>query len=151
MRVAHVGLGEASFEAPDGWEVVRPAPDTTVVVEPDRADGGFRANLVLTVGDNGDLDFARWQNGTGALLGGELVDYLLLDLERVDLDGHPGGRRLAHHTGPSGAALVMEQWFAQVGTLGYTLTATVDALRYPMIAAALDEYAAALTLPGAGR
>ncbi|MDH2414579.1 hypothetical protein [Nocardioides sp. CER19] len=149
MNVVHDG---ASFPAPEGWDVVTPAPDATIVIEPDRADGGFRANLVLTVGDNGDLSFRDWQNGTDVLLRHELVDFLLLDLERLDVDGRPGGRRLAHHTSREGAGLVMEQWFAQVGSTGYTLTATVDALRYPLLAATLDECAAGLTLPdGAGR
>jgi hypothetical protein len=144
VNVVHDG---ASFPAPDGWEVVRPAPDATVVIEPDRDDGGFRANLVLTVGDNGDLSFRDWQNGTDVLLRNELVDFLLLDLERLDVGGRPGGRRLAHHTSREGAGLVMEQWFTQVGTTGYTLTATVDALRYPLVASALDECAAGLALP----
>ncbi|MFT4083016.1 MAG: hypothetical protein QM638_10550 [Nocardioides sp.] len=145
MRVAHDGV---AFQAPDGWDVVRPAADATIVIEPDRADGGFRANLVLIVGDDGDLSFRDWQNGTDVLLRHELVDFLLLDLERLDVAGHPGGRRLAHHTGREGAGLVTEQWFTQVDRTGYTLTATVDSLRYPLLAIPFDECAASLILPG---
>jgi hypothetical protein len=63
-----------------------------------------------------------------------LGDYLLVDLERVEIDGHPGGRRLAHHVDEAGRALTLEQWFVLDGDRGWTLTATVDTLRYDELA-----------------
>jgi hypothetical protein len=97
---------------------------------PDR----FRANLVLTVLSTGGLDFRDWQAGTEELLPRVLDDYLLVDLERIEVQGASGGRRLAHHTGPSGEALTMEQWFTLLDGIGHTLTATVETWRYDELA-----------------
>ena len=116
-----------------------------VLLEPAQqpaADGvaGFRANLVVTAVPTGGLAFADWQAGSDEILARALDDYLVVDLERLEVDGHPGGRRLAHYRGPRGEALTMEQWVTQVGDLGHTLTATVDTGRYDLLA---DLFAAA--------
>jgi hypothetical protein len=71
-----------------------------------------------------------------------LDGYLLVDLERLEFHGRPAGRRLAHHTGPGGQALTMEQWFTQIDDVGYTLTATVETARYDALADTLAAAAA---------
>lgn len=123
---------------PDGWEVVSDLPPGTLwaVREPtDAADPErFRANLVLTADDVGTLSFRDWQVGTDELLPRMLDDFLLVDLERLSVDGLPGGRRLAHHAGPAGEALTMEQWFVLDESRGHTLTATVETWRYDELA-----------------
>ncbi|GAA4364204.1 hypothetical protein [Nocardioides caricicola] len=120
----------SELTAPDGWEVVtEPAVGTRLVAaEPEH--GGFRANLVVTSVACGGLSFSEWQAGTDVVLGRTLDRYLVIDLERVAVAGHPGGRRLAHHVGPTGEALTMEQWFTAVDDVGHTLTATVPTSRY---------------------
>lgn len=132
--------------SPPGWEVVPETPPGVVwaarePARPDRA-GAFRANLVLTTDDTGSLSFRDWQVGTDELLPRQLDDYLLVDLERLDIDGHPGGRRLAHHAGPDGAALTMEQWFVLADGRGHTLTATVETWGYDELADLFAEVAA---------
>lgn len=135
-----------AFEAPDGWEVLDGGPETVIALEPD--DGrGFRANLVLTVVDNDGLSFRDWQAATDVMLPETLPDYLVLDLERRDVAGLPGGRRLAHHLAQNGDALVMEQWFTVWDGRGCTLTATVDVLRYAAAADTFEGCADTLLLP----
>lgn len=130
--------GAAIPEAPEGWEsVLAPAEGLTWACrEPADPDDPtrFRANLVLTVVTTGGMSFRDWQVGTDELLPRVLTDYLLVDLERVEIDTLPGGRRLAHHAGPSGEALTMEQWFVIVDDVGHTLTATVETRRYDALA-----------------
>ena len=138
---------------PDGWEVLADPPHGTawVALEPAvPAEGGrFRTNLVLTSVTTGGMGFRDWQVGTDVLLPRMLDDYLLVDLERLEVDGRPAGRRLAHHAGPGGEALTMEQWFVQVDDVGHTLTATVETWRYDEQADALAALAAAW-IPGRG-
>ena len=135
-----------SFTPPPGWTPAddRPRGVAAVAVEPPDPDrpGRFRGNLVLTESTTGGLSFSDWQNGTDELLPRTLDGYLLVDLERLDLGGRPAGRRLAHHTGPGGQALTMEQWFTQIDDVGHTLTATVETIRYDALADALATCAA---------
>jgi len=147
--------GGVWLAVPDGWEVVVEPEEgvTMTALEPPRREseeGGpsaaFRANLVLTTVSTGGLGFRDWQKGTDELLPRVLDQYLLLDLERRAVGGHEGGRRLAHHVSPDGVALTMEQWFALVGGTGYTVTATVDTLRYDAVADGLATLADTMAL-----
>lgn len=148
---------------PADWEVaVDPAPGTSLVArEPaaattaDAADAAsedaerFRANLVATAVATGGMSFRDWQVGTEELLPRVLDDYLVVDLERLVIDDRPAGRRLAHHAGPAGEALTMEQWFTLVEGIGHTLTFTTETWRYDELA----DLAAAIARtwhPGAG-
>lgn len=90
--------------------------------------------MVLTAADNRGLTFRDWQVATDELLPRMLDDSALIDLERCDLAGHVGGRRLAHHVTPDGTAVTMEQWFTLVDGVGWSFTATVDSLRYVALA-----------------
>ena len=129
-----LGVDACRFRAPTGWDVLpMKPPDRLIVVEPEGLEG-FRANLVLTVMDNGGISFRDWQAGTDELLPQQLQSYQLLDLERIELGGHPGGRRLAQHVVSGPTPVTMEQWFALVGGRGYTLTGTVDSFRYDEVA-----------------
>ena len=135
----------ASPAAPAGWEeLAEPLPATLwVAVEPgDGEPGTFRANLVLTCDDISGTSFRDWQVATDELLPRTLDDYLLVDLERLEIDGLPGGRRLAHHVDRQGRALTMEQWFTRDEDRGWTLTATVDTWRYDELADACGATAA---------
>ena len=127
-------------EAPAGWDTLRQPPPTTVwtSVEPLDLDDPtrFRANLVLTCDDTTDMTFRDWQVATDEVLPHVLDDYLLVDLERLELDGRPGGRRLAHHVDDAGRALTMEQWFVLDGDRGWTLTGTCETWSYDELAEA---------------
>lgn len=131
---------------PSGWDkVARPRHGTVwTAVEPadlDRA-GAFRGNLVLTSDALGSLTFRDWQVASDQVLPTMLQDYVLVDLERIELDGRPGGRRLAHHVDQAARALTMEQWFVADGDRGWTLTATVETWFYDGLADELAEVAA---------
>ena len=145
-------MPEPVLSVPPGWEILEDPPETTLLVArgPARQEA-FRPNLVVTAQDTGGLDFRDWQAGTDELLPRILDAYLLVDLERLEIDGHPGGRRLAHHTGPAGEALTMEQWFTLVDGVGHTLTATVETWRYDELADALATAAASWRPDGAHR
>ena len=142
---------------PQGWDKVARPPAGAVwaavepvdLARPDR----FRANLVLTCDDLGGLTFRDWQVGSDEVLPTMLEDYLLVDLEHLDVDGLPGGRRLAHHVDQTARALTMEQWFVADGGRGWTLTATVETWSYDELAGELAGVAAAwrpVTGVGAG-
>lgn len=128
---------------PPGWDKLARAPRGTLWAAVQQVDlddpGGFRATLVLTCDDLGGLGFREWQVGTDETLPRLLADYLLVDLERLEIDGRSGGRRLAHHVDPAGRALTMEQWFVHDERRGWTLTATTDTWTYDALA---DECAA---------
>ena len=149
QQVQHPRSG-TRVSVPDGWEVLcDEGSDTLVALEP----GGptdFRGNLVLSVVDNGELSFRDWQVATDETLPGMLTDYLLLDLEKLDVAGRPGGRRLAHHVSLDGVPLTMEQWFTAAGRTGYTLTATIDSWRYDELADVFADLATRLKIPQDG-
>ena len=149
-QVEHPGSG-ARMSVPEEWEVLTSEDsDTVVALEPSApGDEVFRANLVLSVVDNGGLGFRDWQTATDEVLPAMLQDYLLLDLEKRPVAGLAGGRRLAHHVSPEGVALTMEQWFTVVDGVGFTLTATVDSWRYDQWADELAALAERLELPAA--
>lgn len=147
MKVTHEASG-ATFEAPDDWQVHGTGRDEVLLVlEPEPAEGGVRANLVLTAVETGGRSFRDWQNVTEVQLPNELADYLVLDLHAFQIDGRAAGSRLAHHVDAQGRALVMEQVFTEVDGLGLTLTATVDALRYPVVADEMAACCASLRVP----
>ena len=127
---------------PEGWTQLD-AEDPSVLlvaVEPD--DGQpFRSNLVVTAGSLGGLTLRDWQVGSDASLPRALTDYLLLDLEHVEVDGHPGVRRLAHHSA-GGAAVTLEQWATVVDDVGWTLTATVPTMAWAAAQPEVAEVAA---------
>ena len=125
-------------EPPSGWDTLRQPPPTTLwaavePVDPD-APGRFRANAVLTCDDATGMSFRDWQVATDEVLPRALGDYLVVDLEKLQVDGCPGGRRLAHHVDDSGRALTMEQWFTLDGDRGWTLTATCETWAYDEVA-----------------
>ncbi len=178
LKATHPGTG-IEFVSPTDWQVAVSGPDTVVTIEDasdatvprdgvqphagvqlgchrqlhqcvhPRATTRFRANLVLTVVDNADVTFARWQRASDEALPLLLNSYELLDVQKVNVAGGPGGRRLARHLGPAGGVLVMQQWFTTVGHLGLTLTATCDIGSYRLLLPQMRAAAASLTLPWA--
>lgn len=136
----------AAPRVPDGWDKLARPPAGTLWAAAEPADLAsperFRANLVLTCDDTAGLTFRDWQVGTEEVLPRMLDDFLLVDLERVEVDGLPGGRRLAHHVDARGRALTMEQWFTLSGERGWTLTATCETWTYDELADVLAALAA---------
>jgi len=122
-----------------------------VALEPGRADGGFRANLVLTVAENSGLSFRDWQSKTDQMLPLLLRDYSLVDLERLKVAGLPGGRRCARHLSSSGALVLTNQWFTCVGDVGITLSGTADVSSFGPLRTLFAQAAATLTLTSTDR
>lgn len=127
-------------DLPAGWDAMREAPPTTLwaAVAPFDLDDPqrFRANVVLTCDDTTGISFRDWQVASDEVLPRALDDFLLIDLEKVEVDGRPGGRRLAHHVDGSGRALTMEQWCTLEAARGWTLTATCETWTYDDLASA---------------
>ena len=144
VRFHHPVAGFA-LVLPPGWEAVRdPQPGVGMIAlePPDR--GRFRTNLVVTVEDVGGLAFEDWQLGCDELLPRTLLDYQLLDLERLDDERGPGVRRLAQHSAGGTCWVTLEQWVALVGSTGVTLSATVETARYDAGADEIATIAASL-------
>ncbi len=146
-RVTHQASG-ISVMLPTSWQVFfDPTPDVALVaLEPASGPEGFRANLVLTLGPVGGRWLGQWQTTSEAALATALTDYHLIDLERLDVAGHPGGRRLAHHLAPGGIPVTLEQWFTIASDTGCTLTATVSTTRYCVAALVFPELARTLRI-----
>lgn len=144
MRLEFAG---SSTVCPVDWVVVGTDAAGSVLAEPGGADGGFRASLVMTAEALGDVDFATWQNDAEALEAAALQDFRLIDREKISIAGHPGGRRVAHHVDGSGRAVVLCQWFTLVNATGWTLSGTVDAPRYDLVADVFERAASEWVFP----
>jgi hypothetical protein len=128
--------GGFTLPLPEDWERLEgPAPGISLVaLEPERGER-FRANAVVTVEElAGGLDLEGWQASTDDHLPGALQGYLLLDRERMELNGRDVIRRLAHHARPETGSITMEQWALVVGRKGVTLTASASTLDYDTLA-----------------
>lgn len=139
--------GRFALAVPDGWEVAdEPYPGVPLLLLAP-ADDGFRMNVLLTEDrlDPGTT-LRDWQLGTDLLLARTLNDYLLIDLEHVELGGHPGVRRLAAYVAEGGHAVTTEQWAVLAGRSGWTLTATVATMAYPSAREILAEIAAGVRI-----
>ncbi|MDN5796650.1 MAG: hypothetical protein L0H79_12955 [Intrasporangium sp.] len=149
LRPERVAGGFVRLSAPTHWQTVtEPYPGVGLVVaEPDR-DGLFRANLVLAVTEV-TMSFADWQKGTDAYLARQQRDYLLLDLEKLPVGGHPGGRRLATYATAENQSVTMEQWTTLVDGRGVTLTVSTGTLAYALHAGRVAGIVASLRI-GAG-
>lgn len=126
---------------PDWDRMARPPGETLwMAIEQHGLDSDrFRGTLAHTTEPLApEIGLREWVHQTENLVRRTLRDYLLIDLERLGVAGLPGGRRLAHHTGPDDEALVLEQWFVIVehahGSVGHTLTATLATDRYDAVA-----------------
>ena len=129
--------GRFVLSLPSDWQLADPPGPAVplVAAEPEPTDGGFRANVVVTL-DAVTMGFEDWQLGNDQLLAGALREYQLLDLERLPVSGHEGVRRLATHT-VQDRSVTMEQWAGLVGQHGWTLTFTVPTMRYAAMAPGL--------------
>ncbi|MBJ7610075.1 MAG: hypothetical protein JF887_11695 [Candidatus Dormibacteraeota bacterium] len=131
--------GGFAMPLPADWERAEDvqAGLALIAVEPERAGGGFRANLVVTIeplAAGTDLD--GWQASADQELIAALSGYLLLDRERLDRDGRGVIRRLAHHVREDTGSITMEQWTTVDGEQGFTLTASAATLEYDGLAEA---------------
>lgn len=105
-----------------------------------QAEDGFRTNVVVTLEQVSEMDLAVWQFSTGQLLERELMEFVLLDEEYVEIGGRTVVRRLGHHT-VGEDAVTMEQWALLDQGVGYTLTASVDTQVYDHVAELLTTIA----------
>jgi hypothetical protein len=135
---------------PISWDAVSdPAPDVALIaLEPTTGTGEFRTNLVLTIDRPGPRSLGTWQTTCEQALATALTHYHLIDLERQDIAGHPGGRRLAHHVSPAGIPLTLHQWFTLGPGLACTLSATVSTARSPVTALVFPQLAHTLQFGG---
>lgn len=120
---------EVALDLPSSWEgLTAPSPGVDLLaLEPPW--GGFRANVVVVTGEVSD-DFATWQRDNDILLAETLTDYVLLDLERREVAGQPGARRLAIYTAPQDHSVTIEQRVVLHRGRGISLTCTWDTLAY---------------------
>ena len=149
--------GPAGFAlaVPEAWDVLTDVDATTVLVaiEPDHPGSraaSFRANLVVTVDQVGDLAFDAWQRGTDQILDASLDGWVLLDLERLEVDGHPAVRRLGTYLAPDGPPVTLEQWAVLRGPTGYTLSVTVATSAWASLANQVAAVGATFGLQEAG-
>lgn len=121
-----------TLPAPADWTVLESPREQVALIAsaPDRDDEDFRPNVVVTVDELGaDQALEPWQREADELYPKMLEQFRLLDREFVELNGRRMLRRLAHHVGAGGVAVVMEQWSTVRERRGYTLTATASASR----------------------
>lgn len=146
MTTLELAGGFVTVDVPGGWEQVRDAyPGVELaVVEPEQ-QGLFRANLVVTVADV-EMSFGDWQKGTDVFLASQLHDYLLLDLERMPVGGHPGARRLATHASDDNQSVTVQQWMTLVGGRAVTLSASCATLAFAGAGAELERSAQSLRI-----
>lgn len=128
---------------PAGWEVYLDTyPGVALVgLAPQADEWGFRTNVVVTVERlEAGTTLETWQANADQLLPQTLAEYLLLDLEQVQVGEHRGIRRLAHHAA-DGRAVTMEQWTVLEAGGGFSLTASTSTLGCPALAGRLAEIA----------
>lgn len=127
-----------TLSLPEGWETATDVAGVALIaVAPDRGAGWFRTNLVVTLEQLATPDLATWQEEALALMRYGLNEFLLVDVEEVEVAGYRARRLVAHHrpeTDGQAASVTMEQWTLVVGRLGYTLTASMASLDYPELA-----------------
>lgn len=146
MTILELAGGFVSVDVPDGWEQASdPYPGIELVVVEPEQDGLFRANLVVTVTDVA-MSFGDWQKGTDVFLAGELHDYLLLDLERMPVGGHPGARRLATHATAENQSVTVQQWMTLINGRGVTLSASCGTLAFATAGVELERSAHSLRI-----
>jgi hypothetical protein len=111
--------------------VEEPQPGVALVaLEPDRG-GIFRCNLVVSIDVVPEgLDLAGWQAGAETMMRQAMPDFLLLDLDELEIGGRPAMYRLAHHLVPDQGAVTMAQWMFLRPGLGFTLTGSVGTMEY---------------------
>ncbi|WP_148043300.1 hypothetical protein [Flexivirga caeni] len=149
MEVLRSGWG-IEFAVPNDWAPTATPQDGGIVALEPRLEE-FRANIVLVSGPAGTRSLRQWQAAVEAELPSALAGYQLIDLTPWETDVGSGGRRLAQYTTVQGDYLSMEQWFVRAGSVGHTLTATVETFRYSVLAPTFRAMAESLTLPGVSR
>lgn len=146
VRVATAGY---SIEVPpDLVHDVEPAEGLSLVaVAAGLRITGFAPNHVITLDNAPDADDGRpatlrdWQVAVDLVHEESLDGYCLIDIEQLEIGGHPGMRRLASYASAEGRSLTMQQWCTIVDHRAYTLTSTVATLDFPFLADELDEFA----------
>lgn len=139
---------------PEAWEVLPDVDGTTVLAarEPDHAGSraaAFRANLVVTADRVGELSFDTWQRGTDHILDASLTGWVLLDLEPLEVDGHPAVRRLGTYVAPDGPPVTLEQWAVLRDGTGCTLSVTVATSAWDSLADQVSAIGAAFRVEAA--
>ena len=118
-----------ALAVPLGWTTHTDINATTVLAAleaetPQTATLGFRANLVVTHDEEVGVGLDAWQRNVDVALDRTLRGWVLLDLERLEVSGHPAARRLATYLAPDGPPVTVEQWAVLRGDEGLTLSFT---------------------------
>lgn len=113
-----------SIPMPQGWEISEEVEGAALVaLEPDRGDGGFRSNVVVTV-ESTDLDLPEWAAGCVAALQQSLNRCRVLDTEDTGVGGLPARRALLHYVHLQVGGMNLEQWALRRGDEGFVVSAT---------------------------
>jgi hypothetical protein len=133
----HAGLG-FRIHLPDGSEVREdPEPGIALIAVEPHPRGPFRANLVVTVEELSGT-FHDAEAYTDASIADQ--EQALSAFRLVDREARDGRTRTLGHHDVDGVPVVVDQWRAVAGDLGYTVTASCWALEYDELA---DAFAAA--------
>jgi hypothetical protein len=160
MRHEEAGFG---LPVPRSWRVHHDVGDVDgdrrghvamMAVEGPRDPGLFNANVNVVVDRTSaapvalDLDGERVQEHLGDLLS-SLLEPQLLDLERVEVDGHDAVRLLCLHRYQV-HSLTLEQWLVPSTGRSYVLSATVETIDYADLQALFARIANGFRLHGGG-
>lgn len=139
MRIQGMG---ASLIVPNDWEVLEhDSGRVLAIVERLRSPRKFRTNLVLSVDDETTDDLV----GDERRLIAEFPTYQPIHIEPFERTGNRGIHRLAHYITADDVPVTMEQWCAG----RYSLTGTVETLRYDDYADLFDEVVGTWSLESA--
>lgn len=126
----HHATARFTMPVPSDWAIHEdPHEQVAVAAIAPGHEADFHSNVVVTVDElEPDRTIESWQEFTETTSAQVLDQYLLIDNETFEVDGHAVFRRLAHHANSGGEALTMEQWSTVRGRRGYTVTATTPTL-----------------------
>lgn len=148
-RLHHDPRGFAAA-VPDSWAVLTDVDATTLLAAiepegPDTATIGFRANLLVTRDEEVGVDRDTWQRNVDVALAQALRGWVLLDLERLEVGGHPAARRLGTYLAPDGPPVTVAQWAVLRDDTGFTLSFTTATSTWDDWADQVDALGAAFT------
>jgi hypothetical protein len=146
VEYRHPRLG-FRIPVPESWERIVDSQDVPLIVVEPESGPLLRTNLVVTVEEvDPELPAVDLQTRSIALLGEHLRGFWLIDREEGQVNCRPLYRTLGHHITDAGP-VTAEQWLHFGSTHCYTVTVSVNTLKYPVYRESLAEMARELRLP----